>query len=90
MKVKFFPHLTTITKTKEIDMPAPATISRLLSQLSEKYGTEMHKLLLEPDNTIHHDMIIFLNGRHIEYVNNEASVLTDEDTVAFFSRIAGG
>lgn len=90
MIIRFFPLVRDITKINELDLPAPDTILQLLFLLSEQYGKEMKNILLTQDNMLHPDMIVFLNGRHIEYINGEASVLSDEDTVSFFSRIAGG
>lgn len=90
MKIKFFPQLIDITKAKEIDVQAPETVAQLLLLLSERYGQEMRNKLLTQDDRLHPDMIVILNGRHIEYIDGEASKLSDADTVSFFSRIAGG
>jgi len=90
MKIKFFPQLVDITKAKEIDVQAPETIAQLMFLLSARYGQEMKQKLLTQDERLHPDMIVFINGRHIEYINGEESPLTDADTVSFFSRIAGG
>jgi sulfur-carrier protein len=90
MKIKFFPHVVNIAKINEIDVPAPATVLQLMFLLSEKYGLEMKNILLTQDEKLHPDMIVLLNGRHIEYVNGVDSKLSDDDTVSFFSRIAGG
>ncbi len=90
MKVKFFANIRDITKSKEIEMEAPEDIMRLLFLLSEKYGKEMRKKLISEDNRLHSDMIVLLNGRHIEHLEEERSKLSDNDTVSFFPRIAGG
>ncbi len=90
MKTHFFPFVSDVAKIKELDLPTPETILQLLFVLSEQYGKEMKTLLLTEDNRLHPDMIVLLNGRHIEFVNAEESKLVDEDTVSFFSRIAGG
>jgi len=90
MKIRLFPLVRDITKVTEFDIPAPETIMQLLYLLSEQYGKEMKNILLTEDSKVHPDMIVLLNGRHIEYVNGEESKLSDDDTVSFFSRIAGG
>lgn len=90
MKIKFFPHVVNITKVNEIDLPAPSAILQLMFLLSERYGLEMRNILLTQDDKLHPDMIVFLNGRHIEYINGVESRLSDDDIVSFFSRIAGG
>lgn len=90
MKIRFFANIRDITKTKEAEVLAPGNISQLLYLLSEKYGKEMAAKLIGQDGKLHPDMIILLNGRHIEYVNGEESILTDADTVSLFPRIAGG
>jgi sulfur-carrier protein len=89
MIVKFFANVRDITKSKEIEVKAPDDIMQLLLLMSEKYGKDMKaKLLLE--NRLHPDMIVLLNGRHIEHLQEERSKLSDDDTVSFFPRIAGG
>ncbi len=90
MKIRLFPLVRDITKVNELDIPAPETIMQLLYLLSEQYGKEMENILLIQDSKLHPDMIVLLNGRHIEYVNGEESKLFEQDTVSFFSRIAGG
>lgn len=88
--IRFFANIRDITKVKEVEVPAPETISALLYFLSEKYGKEMAGKLIGVDGKLHPDMIVLLNGRHIEYVNGEESRLSEEDIVSFFPRIAGG
>jgi len=90
LKIRFFPNVVTIAKTKECDLPAPDSILHLLHLLSERYGKEMKDILLTADNGQHPDMIILLNGRHIEFIDGLGSKLSDDDTISFFSRIAGG
>ena len=90
MKIQFFANIRDITKTKEAEVAAPKDILKLLYLVSEKYGKEMAAKLIGADGKLHPDMIVLLNGRHIEYVNGEESALTDADTVSFFPRIAGG
>ena len=90
LKIRFFPNVVTIAKTSECDLPAPESILHLLHLLSERYGKEMKNILLTADNGQHPDMIIFLNGRHIEFIDGLESKLSNDDTITFFSRIAGG
>ncbi len=90
MIVKFFANIRDITKTKEIEIKAPDDIMQLLFLMSDRYGKEMRKKLISQENRLHPDMIVLLNGRHIEHLQEERSKLSDEDTVSFFPRIAGG
>jgi len=90
MKVKFFANIRDITKSKEIDIAAPPDIMALLLILSDRYGKEMKGKLISGEGRLHPDMIVLLNGRHIEHLDGEDSKLSEEDTVSFFPRIAGG
>ncbi|MEI8216454.1 MAG: MoaD family protein [Eubacteriales bacterium] len=90
MIVKFFADLRDISKSKEIEMEAPQDIEALLNQLSILYGKKMKSRIIGEDNKLHPDMIVLLNGRHIEHLSGEASLLSESDVVSFFPRIAGG
>ena len=90
MLVRFFANIRDITKAKEAEVPAPESISQLLYLLSDRYGKEMAAKLIGSDGKLHPDMIVLLNGRHIEYVNGEESNLDESDVVSLFPRIAGG
>lgn len=90
MTVKFFANLRPITKVKETSVAAPKDIRELLLLLSSLYGKELRNKLLTKDDRLHPDMIVLLNGRHIEHLQGEDTSLSDEDLVSFFPRIAGG
>ena len=90
MIVKFFADLRDITKTKEVEIKAPATIMELLTELSLLYGKKLQSRIIGEGNKLHPDMIVLINGRHIEHLFGEASKLADADVVSFFPRIAGG
>lgn len=90
MIVRFFANIRDITKAKEVEIAAPDNISQLLYSLSDEYGKAMAAKLIGDDGKLHPDMIVLLNGRHIEYVNGEESDLKDSDIVSLFPRIAGG
>lgn len=90
MVVRFFANLRDISKTKETTIKAPETIRDLLYLLSDFYGKAMRQKLLASDGTLHPDMIVLLNGRHIEFLQGEETLLKEEDVVSFFPRIAGG
>ena len=90
MKVKFFADLRDITKAKEIEVEAPSTILELLTLLSLQYGKKMQSRIIGEGDKLHPDMIVLINGRHIEHLFGEASKLADTDVVSFFPRIAGG
>lgn len=90
MKIRLFPNVCDIAQVKELDFQAPDTILQLLCVLAENYGQAMKSILFTVDNKLHPDIIVLLNGRHIEYVKGEKSRLSDSDTVSVFSRIAGG
>lgn len=90
VKVKFFADIRDITKSKETDIEAPKNILALLYQLSDLYGIKMKEKLIGEDGRLHPDIIVLLNGRHIEFLNFDESDLNEDDVVSLFPRIAGG
>jgi molybdopterin synthase sulfur carrier subunit len=90
MVVRFFANLRDVSKAKETTIKAPETIRDLLYLLSDSYGRAMGQKLLALDGSLHPDMIVLLNGRHIEFLQGEETPLKEEDVVSFFPRIAGG
>ena len=91
MKIKFFSTYRDIAKCKETDIPAVPDIWSLLVRLGEQYGAALKKVIFSPDETeINEEMIIFVNGQNISYLNGKNTPLTDTDTVSIFPQIDGG
>ena len=91
MKLKFFATYRDITKSKEIDIPAPSDVWTMLVGLGERYGTPFKNEAFTPDGSdISEDVIILVNGRNIYYLDDKNTPLTDTDIVSIFPQVAGG
>ena len=93
MKVKFFAYIRDkdYAGCKEIQRPAPADLRTLGRELSEAYGEKFRQLYFSSDGTGFGDEIIVLvNGRRAEFLDNMDTKLSDSDTVLLFPVVAGG
>ena len=90
MLVKFFATYRQITGCKTCDVPAPGNVLALMEDLSERWP-EFRDLILNEDGTDKgDDVIIMVNGRHIEHLDGMATKLTEQDYVAVTPLVAGG
>ena len=90
MLVKFFATYRQITGCKSCDVPAPGSVLALMEELSERWP-EFRNLILNEDGTDKgNDVIIMVNGRHIEHTGGVATKLTEDDYVAITPLVAGG
>ena len=90
MLVKFFATYRQITGCKTCDVPAPGNVLALLGELSGHWP-EFRTLILNEDGTDKgDDVIIMVNGRHIEHLNGVTTKLTEDDYVAITPLVAGG
>jgi len=91
MTIKFFATYRDITKSKEIDIPAPSDILALLLGLGESYGTAFKREALTPDESdISENVIVLVNGRNIYHLDGKNTALTETDVISIFPLIAGG
>lgn len=90
MIVKFYVYLRNITKAKEIEISGPQNVSELLLFLSSSYGKELKKHILTDKNEIHPDIIILVNGRHIDHMQWGETKIGSSDEISLFPRVAGG
>ena len=90
MQVKFFATYRQIAHCKSCDVPAPQDVLALMGELSRRWP-EFRSLILNEDGTDKgDDVIIMVNGRHIEHLDGVATKLTEEDYVAVTPLVAGG
>ena len=90
MLVKFLATYRQIAGCKSCDVPAPQDVLALMGVLSERWPA-FRTLLLSPDGTERgKDVIILVNGRHIEHLDGMATPLTEEDYVVVTPVVAGG
>lgn len=90
MLVKFLATYRQIAGRKSCDIPAPHDVLALMAELSAKWP-EFRKLILSEDGTDKgDDVIILVNGRHIEHLDGVATPLTEQDYVVITPLVAGG
>ena len=90
MLVKFFATYRQIAGCKSCDVPAPGDVLALMEELCERWP-EFRDLILDENGTDKgDDVIIMVNGRHIEHLNGTATLLTENDSVAVAPLVAGG
>ena len=90
MLVKFFATYRQIAGCKSCDVPAPGSVLALMEQLSERWP-EFRELILNAAGTDKgDDVIIMVNGRHIEHLGGVATPLSEQDYVAITPLVAGG
>jgi molybdopterin synthase sulfur carrier subunit len=65
-----------------------ATVGALVQRLLEAYP-DLRPHLLDGDG-IRRDVCILVNGRNIKYLEGEATLLDDADTITIFRQVAGG
>ena len=91
MTVKFFAYLREYTKCKIVDFPYQEDVRKLTLALSETYGDRLREKLLTPDGTeLGEEIIILVNGRHVEHLGGTHTKLSPTDVVSIFPVVAGG
>lgn len=90
MQLKFFATYRQISGCKICTLPAPANVLALLHAVSQRWP-DFRDLVLNKEGTDRgSDVIILVNGRHIEHLDDIDTPLTDEDTVVLTPVVAGG
>ena len=90
MLVKFLATYRQITGCKSCDVPAPDDVVALMAELSRRWP-DFRDLILNKDGTDKgDDVIILVNGRHIEHLDGAATKLTEDDCVVIAPLVAGG
>jgi len=70
---------------------APVSALELLQKLSDIHGQNLRKnLLTAKQDDIHPDVIFLIDGRNIDFINGNNSVVNEDAVVSLFPRIAGG
>ncbi len=90
MLLKFLATYRQITGLKQCDIPAPENVLALLHEVSARWP-EMRNLVLDASGTEKgDDVIILVNGRHIEHLNGVQTSLSEQDYVLLTPLVAGG
>ena len=91
MLVKFFAGIRDKTGCEETDIPHEKNVRALLHALSAGYGAGLQKQLLSEDGMQPGpEIIIFVNGRHLEHIGGMEAPLQPDDVVLIFPVITGG
>jgi molybdopterin synthase sulfur carrier subunit len=90
MKVLYFAYLRDITRCKQEPWPVEPDVRALLISLCAKYGDALRKKVYAPGTEEPGNIIIMVNGRHIEHLGGLDAVLKESDTVQIFPVVAGG
>lgn len=62
----------------------------LLKRLAERHGQGLGSQLLTSDGKIHPDVIFLLDGRNIDFLEGEKTMIPENGVVSLFPRVAGG
>ncbi|MBQ3329027.1 MAG: MoaD family protein [Eggerthellaceae bacterium] len=90
MLVQFFATYRQIAGCTSCDVPAPVSVLALIADRSKRWP-DFRTLILNEDGTDKgDDVIIMVNGRHIEHLDGVHTKLTEEDYVAITPLVAGG
>jgi sulfur-carrier protein len=89
MKVKFFAFIRDYTGSKEISTESCPTLREFLDKLCSRYGMRFREKIFAGDR-LSEDIIIMVNGRHIEHLNGMDTHLEENDEISIFPRVAGG
>ena len=89
IRVSFFGMVRGIVREKETQVEAEGTVAALLEVLSGRYGLRFgEKVLKTPEREL--QLILILNGRHIEHIGGLAAPLKKGDHLAVFPLVGGG
>ena len=90
MLVKFFATYRQIAGCRTCNIPAPDNVLALMKELSARWP-KFRDLILNEDGTDKgDDVIIMVNGRHIDHLDGVATTLSEDDYVAVTPLVAGG
>ena len=90
MQLKFFATYRQISGCKICSIPAPRDVLALLHDVSSRWPAFREEVLNEDGTDRGDEVIIMVNGRHIEHLDGVHTRLSDEDTVAITPVVAGG
>ncbi len=89
MIVRYFAFVRDYTGSKEISIESSPTLRELLYKLCSRYGLRFRDMIFNRDR-LSEEIIILVNGRHIEHLEGLDTQLKDNDEISIFPRVAGG
>lgn len=90
MQLKFFATYRQIAGCKVCTISAPENVLALLHEMAQRWPAFRELVLSADGQTKSDDVIIMVNGRHIEHLDGVQTALSDDDTVAITPVVAGG
>lgn len=90
MRVRFFASIRTLTGAPEVACPElPVTLGELLHTLSDRYGPEFRRWVLDGD-ALGHAVMIVINGDDARHRGGLQARLAPGDVVSILPMMAGG
>jgi molybdopterin synthase sulfur carrier subunit len=90
MVIRFFASIRNITGEKEIERAEPTpTLGELLRLLSDRYGPEFQRWVLDGEN-LGGSVMVVINGDDARHQAGLATRLAPTDVVSIFPIMAGG
>jgi molybdopterin synthase sulfur carrier subunit len=89
MIIKFFAFIRDYTGTKETTSESCVDLRELLYKLCDRYGKKFSEKIFT-GGKLSDDIIILINGRHIEHLNGLDTGLGEDDVISIFPKVAGG
>jgi sulfur-carrier protein len=90
MLIRFFASIRNVTRAKEIAWGEPApTLGDLLSLLSDRYGPEFRRWVLDGED-LGGSVMVVVNGEDARHRAGLATRLAPTDVVSIFPIMAGG
>lgn len=89
MVIRFFAFFRDYTGTRETSEINCATLKELLDKLCVRYGRIFSERVYSGE-LLGNDVIILVNGRHIEHLQGLETALSENDEISIFPKVAGG
>ena len=91
MRVKIFATLRQLMGEKDLEVRVDAgdTVRNVLEKLVVEYPA-IKEHVLDDDSNLQGSIIVFINGRRIEFLDGLDSTVQESDQLALFPPVAGG
>lgn len=87
--IGYFASIRELTGKKEEEIASAKNVLTLMLGLCDTYGRAFRDFCME-DGKISRNVNILVNGKHIQHLEKEETVLKNGDDVSIFPLIAGG
>jgi MoaD family protein len=90
MVIRFFASIRTITRVREVELgEPPTTLGDLLGLLSDRYGPEFRRWVLD-DDELGGSIMVVVNGTDARHRAGLATPLAPTDVISLLPIMAGG